>query len=328
MFKSLLLCGALTLAGAGSALADILSDRLEDVNQVFILNAGKVVVKPGATKDTWRLTLTPQSINLVGLSPQAVFGALTGKAFRESWPGAFGDRVVPAVLTWNDKRGTRGVVLSLDKPDLAKATNTLRFTARSDSEADGTLEPFRQYEGNSLRQGTLKQANLYLDQTQARVLRYGPIGNPGDDMPEPLPCVLGPYANCAGAKLAGIKLEQVNLYGINLSDANLTGAVLVNTNLGAANLKRADFSLARLTETDLTNADLTWAILSGARLDRVRLGMALLVGADLLGADLNEVNLDSAKFWYTKMPDGSINNRDCWWYVNDPQEVYFPKYCR
>ena len=152
---------------------------------------------------------------------------------------------------------------------------------------------------------------------------------------------------CVGCDLSGMALVGRIFRGFNLSEANLTAvnfqeADLRSANLRNANLKGSDLRKANLSSTSFVEANLLRAILDGAILkeadfERANLGgvnlrhtnlreanlrkvilhLADLEGANLWYADLtgasylSTANLRGTKFCKTKMPDGSINNRDC-----------------
>lgn len=96
-------------------------------------------------------------------------------------------------------------------------------------------------------------------------------------------------------------LQDANLQKANLEEADFQNAVLTNANLEGAVLHKANLRYADLRNANLKNADFKNAILTGANLS----------GADDGIIFFNEANFSEAKFCKTKMPDGSINNRDC-----------------
>ncbi len=129
------------------------------------------------------------------------------------------------------------------------------------------------------------------------------------------------------ANLSRAKLTNTNLTGVNLSGANLIRANLANADLTGANLSNVNLSGANLTNTNLTGVNLSGMNLSGAKLTNAQLNSANLSKTDLTNTDLSGANLfranfndadvgsffkaNRSKYCKTKMPDGSINNRDC-----------------
>lgn len=114
------------------------------------------------------------------------------------------------------------------------------------------------------------------------------------------------------ANLSGIAFFKARLPASSFSEANLEG-----TRFEEANLKRSKFMFANLHRVSFKNSNLVAAYFRNANLTE-----ADLCGADFQGADLREANLqganiegtnfNSATFCGTIMPDGSINNSDCW----------------
>jgi hypothetical protein len=116
---------------------------------------------------------------------------------------------------------------------------------------------------------------------------------------------------CKGCDLSGVDISA-NLVGADLENANLAGvrfvgAQLMGTNLAGANLSGSSFNGVRAIDKP-----------SGA----YKFYANNLLGANLTGADLTNVGLyvesekikkivDEVILCKTKMPDGSINNRDC-----------------
>ena len=80
----------------------------------------------------------------------------------------------------------------------------------------------------------------------------------------------------------------------------------------ACDLSGANFTLTNLRQVDLSQANLFRAYLYGTNLRGATLESADLREADLTHADLRDANLNQAKFCKTIMPDGRINNRDCY----------------
>jgi hypothetical protein len=135
---------------------------------VLILNAPKVILKKASAAGVWEIAIKPQVGNSVTSSPTVAFRTVNGKAVPANLTGWFENKPTPAVLTWQDKTGEHGLVLEVDQP--RSNNGTLRFTGRLAPHADGTLAAFSHYEGDLPQQGSVKQAELYLDDTQARVL--------------------------------------------------------------------------------------------------------------------------------------------------------------
>jgi uncharacterized protein YjbI with pentapeptide repeats len=115
------------------------------------------------------------------------------------------------------------------------------------------------------------------------------------------------YANLTAANLELATLRRTKLSYSNLSKANLTGANLSGANLRAANLSGADLAGADLSGVNLRGANLSEADLNGADLSG-----ANLRGANLRGGILSGTNLSGTEFCKTIMPDGILNNRDCY----------------
>ena len=119
-------------------------------------------------------------------------------------------------------------------------------------------------------------------------------------------------ANLRNANLKGSDLRKANLSSTSFVEANLLRAIL-----DGAILKEADFERANLFEANLGGVNLRHTNLREANLRKVILHLADLEGANLWYADLtgasylSTANLRGTKFCKTKMPDGSINNRDC-----------------
>jgi hypothetical protein len=280
MTRKLLLFFCCALMGVRPAAAEIVSDQIEDIDQVLILNAAKATLKSGSQAGTWQIILKPQAGNLVSSNPTVAFRRVDGKAVSDHWTGWFENKPTPAVLTWQDKTGEHGLVLEVDQP--RSNSGTLRFTARLAPHADGTLAALSHYEGDLPQQGTVKQAALYLDDTQARVIRYSnPLGQTING------CVIEPYTRCILADLTYANLYRANLTGATLAFANLSFANLTGATLAGANL-----SFAILNRANLTGANLTGANLKGAKM-------------------LTDAILTGAKFCNTTMPDDYVNNSGC-----------------
>ena len=326
MSRNILLIVCCIFLSVRIASAEIVSDQTEDTDQVLILNAAKATLKSGTEAGTWQIIIKPQVGNLVASKPMVAFRTVYGKAVSDHWVGWFEDKPTPAVLTWQDKAGEHGVVLEVDQPRYN--TGTLRFTARLAPQANGTLESFSLYEGHQPKQGTVKQVALYLDGTQARVIRSAKTDGVGQTING---CVIQPFTSCPGANLsvadlANAHLNFANLNGANLTNANLSSAILTGATLTTADLSFAtltgtdlfhtNLSFANLPEANLTRASLTQANLQNAFLKNANLNGAYLTSADLSRANLNNAHmvgtvLIGAKFCQTTMPNGSINNSGC-----------------
>lgn len=128
-------------------------------------------------------------------------------------------------------------------------------------------------------------------------------------------------ADLTKAKLNNADLSNARLTGANLTGAKLIKTILIGITLIRANLSEADMTDANLTEATLNEANLTRAMLVRANLTRAKLYDADLSATNLHEAELYRANLTRAKidgvytgdikFCRTKMPDGSIKNRDC-----------------
>ena len=326
MSRHVLLFVCCTLMGVRPAAAEIVSDQVEDIDQVLILNAAKATLKSGTEAGTWQIILKPQAGNLVASSPTVAFRTVYGKTVSDHWTGWFEDKPTPAVLTWQDKAGDHGVVLEVDQPRYN--TGTLRFTARVALQAGGTLASFSQYAGALPKQGIVKQAALYLDDTQARVIRSAKTDGVGQTING---CVIQPFTSCPGADLAKANLANAYLpfailTGANLTSANLSSAILTGATLTTADLSFATLTGAGMMHINLSFANLPEANLTGAFLNEAKLQNAFLMNANLNGAyvnfaDLSRANLNNAllvgtslngaKFCQTTMPNGSINNSGC-----------------
>lgn len=131
-------------------------------------------------------------------------------------------------------------------------------------------------------------------------------------------------ANLQNTILGGAKLSDANFTQANLQGAVLRQANLANANFEGANLSQADFRCGGGTCTYLFNTSFKNANLRGADFQRVGFtpeGEVGLPQVDFTEADLREANfegaslkgalLDKAKLCETRMPDGTISNRDC-----------------
>lgn len=101
--------------------------------------------------------------------------------------------------------------------------------------------------------------------------------------------------------------------GANLTYCDMHHWVLEGVDLTGANLVRANLTTSWLWEAKLIGADLHSAKLTNAVLRHADLTRADLRGADLTDAELavSVTTFPGVKLCRTKMPDGSINNRDC-----------------
>ena len=97
-------------------------------------------------------------------------------------------------------------MLEVDQP---RPTNgALRLTARLSAQADGTLASFSQYASQYPQPGAVKQAALYLDDTQAQVIRSAKPAGVGKTING---CVIEPFTSCPGADLYYADLNNANL---------------------------------------------------------------------------------------------------------------------
>lgn len=311
MYRNILLIVCCAFMSVRIASAEIVSDQSEDIDQVLILNAAKAALKPAKTPGTWEIIIKPQVGNLVTSKPTVAFRTVYGKTVSDHWTGWFEDKPTPAVLTWQDKKGEHGAVLEVDQPRYSNGT--LRFTGWLAPHADGTLDSFSQFEGNQPQQGTVKQVALYLDDTQARVIRSSASAALGQTING---CVIEPAMSCPGADLAGADLAGEDLPYANLPSANLSGANLTGVKFDSAELKEAKLIGANLSNAKIIFTDMRSANLSNAKLVEAYLDMAILLhvnlsGADLTNASLTKVSTNGAVFCKTIMPSGSINNSGC-----------------
>jgi len=154
----------------------------------------------------------------------------------------------------------------------------------------------------------LSGANLYRKNILPNSNAYGKVG-------------VG-RINLSGANLSGANLKKAYLYKAQLYNANLSGANLSGANLYKAKLYKVNLQEANLYKTQLYKAYLSRANLSGANLKTAYLYKANLNKADLSGANLTDAHLEGALhfetvntagaiFCRTVMPNGLMNNSEC-----------------
>jgi len=313
------------------ASAALVSDRVEAIDQLLILNAAQVEVTPGAPADSWTVAIQPSAVNLIGVKPRPFMRALQRRLLMKTWRGLVEKARLPAVLTWWGPHGEERAALTLSQPAMDAKTGTFVFLARQAAKTSRTLGRYGLDAGKPLIPGTLKQATLYLDDEQGRVVRYSvETSEPqssvsgSSDAPMVLGCVLQPWTVCEGLQLdilnqfpdgggisligldlTGVEFRYSNLNGLRMNDAilyeaDLRNSSMLGTNLTGANLGLADLSyavmgqgvdVAILTSANLSYAEAYQANLSGVHLD----------GVNLIGADFTGANLSFTDMSYTTM---------------------------
>jgi uncharacterized protein YjbI with pentapeptide repeats len=128
--------------------------------------------------------------------------------------------------------------------------------------------------------------------------------------------------NFDGLDLNGIDLTEAKLSGAKLAGAKLAGATLDKAVFAGVGLKGLNFNRVSLIEADFRLAN--WNLNHGANFSNGRGSGSEMIffdpPNDKPDADFTEANLtgaimpdapEHARLCRTKMPDGTINNRDC-----------------
>jgi hypothetical protein len=321
----------------------------QEIGLLFAQTANRGTMKP--IKGTPRFSLKLFGVNsqVVWFSdrPARQSGEIPVLDFTRSWAGlGFVDDPPNAALTVLNARDREDtVVVELRRPDFKTKKNRLRYTAQILDAATGNLSHLESDRDHRVRRH-FHDPSLFIDDATAPVINGCVIQAltkcPGVDLHgadlsgAQLSLADLPGANLSGANLSGAILETADLTdaelnGANLFNANLQNIKLSEADLRLANLGNAELSDANLTVADLTGADLSGANLQGADLSRALLSQAVLGDANLIdanlslasllgtdlrfatltGADLTGADLTGALFCQTRMPDGTVNNKNC-----------------
>lgn len=307
----------LALLAGNPSYAEVLSDQVESIDQLLILNSPTVKVKKTADPNVAEITIKPLAPHLIALAPIAFAHSTPVKEMtKEIWKALFESESIPALLTWKEANGDeQGVSVNLSLKQLNQATGTFVFTV---SKNDGVLETRSDQsiaKESLITDGVLRKVTLSIDDQRGRVIRWERTSSTSLDQvshavahSNAYGCVIQPYSKCeipksmgilAGASLEGVNLAGATIKGLNLSGAdlpgaNLAGATIKGVNLSGANLMGANLSGATIKGVSLNGANLQGAIMVGAVVKGVKMRGSNLPGANLAGATLKGVNLSGA----------------------------------
>ena len=118
---------------------------------------------------------------------------------------------------------------------------------------------------------------------------------------------------CCGTKSCTKPTVGSNRYECNFAGQNLSGLTMTGVNFGKIDGRKTNFTNANVKGSNFGDACLQGAIFKGANLASTNFDRACLFGADFTGAkNLNvSVNFSSALLCKTKLPDGTVSDRDC-----------------
>ncbi|MDD2767695.1 MAG: pentapeptide repeat-containing protein [Methylococcus sp.] len=297
------LFGLLISTVSSTALSDIVSDRVDAIDQLLVYGASSATWETSASKDAYVVGLKPEAVKLLGIRPRPFASAVPVTDVARIWDSLFSSQgEIPALLTWSGQNGETGVQLWIGAPSYDAQSGEFRFAARKAPKTTRLLASLSVHKkpAAALASGTLSGAHLYLDDEQGRVIRYtdghSVVGS----------CVIQPYTRCPRAYLAGADLARADLTGAYLAFADIARANLRNTLFAGANMEGASLQDATVNESSFDNAYLGDANLSYSHWSNIA-----LVNTNLRGANVHEMQQANVTYCNVTLPDGSVDNSGC-----------------
>lgn len=297
------LFGLLTSTVSSAALSDIVSDRIDAIDQLLVYGASSATWETSASKDAYVVLLKPEAVKLLGIWPRPFSSTVPVTDLARIWDSLFPSQgEIPALLTWSGQNGETGVQLWISTPSYDAQSGEFHFAARKAPKTTrllGSLSVHKK-QAAALAAGTLSGVRLYLDDEHGRVIRYT------DGRSLTGSCVIQPYTRCPGAYLAGADLARTNLTGAYLAFADMSHTSLRNTLLAGANMEGASLHDATVADSGFDNANLRDTNLSYGRWSDIS-----LVNTDLRGANMHEMQQANVTYCNVTLPDGSVDNSGC-----------------